>query len=108
MAHIVFRACAPVTSIGNGVRITASGATSSSIVLSSSSRSPVLAASWNRLNDALLAATSAVDMPPGLFLVEEGGDVVGNVDVGEDVLNVVEILQRVDQLDHLAGPLEIH
>jgi hypothetical protein len=47
-------ASAPVASTGNGVRIDTSGSTTSSIVFEMSSASPVLVASWNRLNVALL------------------------------------------------------
>ena len=36
-----------------------------------------------------------------------GGDVVGDVDVGVDVLHVVAVLERVDQLEHLAGAFEV-
>ena len=51
--------CAPVASIGNEVWITASGSTSSSIVLEMSSASPVVVASWKRLTVALLLGSCA-------------------------------------------------
>jgi hypothetical protein len=51
-------ASAPVASIGNGVRIGASGAKTSSIVLASAWASPLLVASWKRLIVALLASYS--------------------------------------------------
>src|SRR5215831_10171461 len=62
IAHTCLAACAPVASIGNGVRISTSGATTSSIVLEMSSASPVLTASWMRLNVALLLVSWAVDI----------------------------------------------
>src|SRR5690625_661866 len=40
--------------------------------------------------------------------VELGEDLVGRVEVGEDVLHVVAVLQGVDELDDLARPLDVH
>src|SRR5687767_8324771 len=36
-----------------------------------------------------------------LVVLELGRDVGGDVDVGEDVLHVVEVLERVGELEHL-------
>ena len=41
--------------------------------------------------------------PPKTSSVELGQHVVRDVEVGEDVLHVVEVLQRVDQPEHLPG-----
>src|SRR5262249_48995909 len=50
--------CAPGASTGNGMWISTSGATTSSIVVAMTSTSPVLTASWMRLNLALLLVVS--------------------------------------------------
>jgi hypothetical protein len=55
-------ASAPVASTGNGVRIRTSGSTTSSIIFEMSSASPLLTASWKRLNVALLLVAWPVDI----------------------------------------------
>src|SRR5207253_9901354 len=75
LANTSFSACTPVASTGNGVRISTSGSTMSSIVQQTvalrgcgegkfemSSASPVLVASWKRLNVALLLVSRGVDI----------------------------------------------
>jgi hypothetical protein len=57
-----FSARGPRASIGKGVRISASGSTTSSIVFEMSSASPVFMTSSKRLNIALLLVSCAVDM----------------------------------------------
>jgi hypothetical protein len=44
---------------------------------------------------------------PTLLLVEGGQHLVGEVDVGVDVLHVVAVLQRIDQLEHLARSVDV-
>jgi hypothetical protein len=68
---------APVALSGNGVRTTASGSTSSSIVLEISCASPVFVASWNRLTVALLPVIWAVDIVVALWV---DGDHLGVAD----------------------------
>src|ERR1700758_1264455 len=43
----------------------------------------------------------------GSLVVESGQHLVREVDVGVDVLHVVAVLQRVDELEHLAGAVEV-
>src|SRR5262249_45408681 len=62
IAHNCLNACAPVASIGNGMRISASGATTSSIAFEMTSTSPALTVSSMRLNVVLLLVSWAVDM----------------------------------------------
>ncbi len=52
------------------------------------------------------AYSANIGQAPELILVEGGQYFVGQVDIGVDVLHVVALLQRVDELEHLAGTVE--
>src|ERR1700757_2530269 len=43
----------------------------------------------------------------GSLVVERGQHLVREVDVGVDVLHVVAVLERVDELEHLTGGVEV-
>src|SRR4051812_41213304 len=105
--HTCLSASGPAASIGNGVRMTASGATSSSIVLKSNSTSPVLAASWKRLNVALLSSGVDIRLLRRGLLLDLSEDFVRDVGVGVDVLHVVAVFERVDELHDLARTLRV-
>ena len=52
---------------------------------------------------AAVARVASDRLDRGASGVELGQHLVGDVEVGEDVLHVVEVLERVDEAEHLAG-----
>src|SRR5262249_21817148 len=97
---------APVASTGKGVRISASGATTSSIVLKMRSASPLLRASSKRSTAALLVACWPVDIWFSLLVrrSHQRCEVADWPEVGQ----LVGVDDRADAGDLAAGDLEPH